>query len=199
MLVLDAAPVRYARGTVGAFAVELRKTPDALLEQLREAGVDKAAPTDSLCDEDKRQLLAFLQANHGSASPERKRITLTKSDRRAPPTESDESAVIQVGGLGRIAYAEADAAGKSLLDAFQRLQKLIAEFYEHRSQDFDAYDFGSVYREAFRRMNETLKQLRKLVKRVARPAGAVVRSATRVQRHGGAFFHALKVDGRNLP
>lgn len=64
--------------TVAEFANELKKSTETLLEQLRSAGVSKSAPTDSLTDADKQKLLGYLQASHGTATPERKKITLVK-------------------------------------------------------------------------------------------------------------------------
>jgi translation initiation factor IF-2 len=64
--------------TVAEFATELKKSPDTLLEQLRSAGVAKSAPSDALSEADKQKLLGFLQASHGTAAPERKKITLVK-------------------------------------------------------------------------------------------------------------------------
>src|SRR6185369_13300346 len=64
--------------TVAEFANELKKSPETLLEQLKSAGVAKTAPTDPLSDADKQKLLGFLQASHGTAAPERKKITLVK-------------------------------------------------------------------------------------------------------------------------
>ena len=64
--------------TVAEFASELKKSTDTLLEQLRSAGVPKSAPSDSLTEADKQKLLGYLQASHGTATPERKKITLTK-------------------------------------------------------------------------------------------------------------------------
>ncbi|MEJ8835817.1 translation initiation factor IF-2 [Ramlibacter sp. AN1133] len=64
--------------TVAEFANELKKSTETLLEQLRSAGVTKTAPTDSLTDADKQKLLGYLQASHGTATPERKKITLVK-------------------------------------------------------------------------------------------------------------------------
>ena len=64
--------------TVAEFASELKKSPDTLLEQLRSAGVAKSAPNDALSESDKQKLLGYLQASHGTASAERKKITLTK-------------------------------------------------------------------------------------------------------------------------
>ncbi|MEJ7930100.1 translation initiation factor IF-2 [Ramlibacter sp. AN1015] len=64
--------------TVAEFASELKKSPDTLLEQLRSAGVAKSTPSDALSESDKQKLLGYLQASHGTSSPERKKITLTK-------------------------------------------------------------------------------------------------------------------------
>lgn len=64
--------------TVAEFAVELKKSPEILLDQLKAAGVGKAAPSDALTESDKQKLLAYLQASHGTASADRKKITLVK-------------------------------------------------------------------------------------------------------------------------
>ena len=64
--------------TVAEFANELKKTPETLLDQLKSAGVPKAAPTDALTEADKQRLLGLLKASHGTAEPERKKITLVK-------------------------------------------------------------------------------------------------------------------------
>ncbi|EGI78007.1 translation initiation factor IF-2 [Hylemonella gracilis] len=64
--------------TVAEFATELKKPTDTLIEQLKAAGVNKNAAADTLTDADKQRLLSHLQASHGTAAPERKKITLTK-------------------------------------------------------------------------------------------------------------------------
>src|SRR3954465_13684193 len=64
--------------TVAEFANELKKSTDTLLEQLRSAGVAKPAPPAALSEADKQKLLGYLQASHGAATPERKKITLVK-------------------------------------------------------------------------------------------------------------------------
>ena len=64
--------------TVAEFATELKKSTETLLEQLKSAGVAKSAASDTLTDADKQRLLGFLQASHGTASAERKKITLVK-------------------------------------------------------------------------------------------------------------------------
>ena len=66
------------RTTVAEFANELKKSTETLLEQLRSAGVPKADAADVLTDADKQKLLGYLQASHGTGSPERKKITLVK-------------------------------------------------------------------------------------------------------------------------
>ena len=64
--------------TVSEFAKELKQSNDTLLEQLKSAGVAKASASDALTDHDKQKLLAFLQTSHGTATAERKKISLTK-------------------------------------------------------------------------------------------------------------------------
>lgn len=64
--------------TVAEFASELKKSADTLLEQLKSAGVAKASATDTLTEADKQRLLGYLQSAHGTAAPERKKITLVK-------------------------------------------------------------------------------------------------------------------------
>lgn len=62
--------------TVADFAKELNKTAAVLMEQLREAGVQKTSETDRITETDKQVLLSFLQKNHAPEEP-RKKITLT--------------------------------------------------------------------------------------------------------------------------
>jgi translation initiation factor IF-2 len=64
--------------TVAELAAELNKPTSQLLEQLSAAGVPKAAGTDPVSESDKQKLLGHLKASHGTASGERKKITLVK-------------------------------------------------------------------------------------------------------------------------
>jgi len=64
--------------TVAELAAELNKPTSQLLEQLSSAGVPKAAGTDPVSESDKQKLLGFLKASHGTASSERKKITLVQ-------------------------------------------------------------------------------------------------------------------------
>jgi translation initiation factor IF-2 len=64
--------------TVAEFAAELNKPTATLIEQLTSAGVAKAEASDRLSEADKQKLLSYLQASHGTASAERKKITLVK-------------------------------------------------------------------------------------------------------------------------
>ncbi|WP_027997072.1 translation initiation factor IF-2 [Simplicispira psychrophila] len=64
--------------TVAEFANELKKTPEDLLNQLKSAGVVKAASSDALTESDKQKLLAHLQAGHGGTTADRKKITMVK-------------------------------------------------------------------------------------------------------------------------
>lgn len=62
--------------TVAEFSAELRKSSDVLLEQFRSAGINKTSAHDVLTDQDKQQLLSYLQSIH--ITGERKKITLVK-------------------------------------------------------------------------------------------------------------------------
>lgn len=64
--------------TVAAFAKELRKSSEVLLEQLRHAGVAKNVASDPLTDGDKQQLMRYLQDCHGLQSVDRLKITQIK-------------------------------------------------------------------------------------------------------------------------
>ena len=64
--------------TVAEFASELKKSTETLLEQLKSAGVAKTSAADALTEGDKHKLLSFLQASHGTATADRKKITLVK-------------------------------------------------------------------------------------------------------------------------
>lgn len=66
-----------AQTTVAQFAKELKLTEEVLLEQLKAAGVKKKTADDKLAEEDKAQLLAYLQEAHGHKE-EKKKITLTR-------------------------------------------------------------------------------------------------------------------------
>ena len=64
--------------TIAQFAQELNREASSLLDQLKAAGVAKKSATDELTDTDKEHLLEFLRTSHGTASAERKKITLTR-------------------------------------------------------------------------------------------------------------------------
>ncbi len=64
--------------TVAELAAELNKPTSLLLEQLSASGVPKVSGADRLTDSDKQMLLEHLKFSHGTASGERKKITLVK-------------------------------------------------------------------------------------------------------------------------
>jgi translation initiation factor IF-2 len=64
--------------TVAQFAAQLNRPTSALIEQLQSAGVAKQSPDDALTDGDKERLLEYLRTSHGTATPDRKKIVLTR-------------------------------------------------------------------------------------------------------------------------
>lgn len=79
--------------TVRAFAQELRKSPESLLEQLAAAGVHKIGAEDRLYEADKLALLNYLRAQHTEVAANsgggRKEIVLVK--RQADSSHTDIS------------------------------------------------------------------------------------------------------------
>jgi translation initiation factor IF-2 len=67
-----------ASTNVAKFAAELKLPVDALLEQLKTAGVIKRSADDELTEADKEQLLAALRRAHGADESPKRRITLTR-------------------------------------------------------------------------------------------------------------------------
>lgn len=63
--------------SVAQFANELGLPAELLLEQLKGAGVNKAAQGDELTEQDKTSLLEYLRKEHGAQAPKNK-ITLTR-------------------------------------------------------------------------------------------------------------------------
>jgi translation initiation factor IF-2 len=66
--------------TVAQFAADLKRPTATLLEQLQAAGLRKSSSDEVLTEGDKARLLSYLQNSHGTASTERKKITLVKKD-----------------------------------------------------------------------------------------------------------------------
>lgn len=64
--------------TVAEFAKELKKPTKTLIEQLNAAGVNTSSESDALTEKDKQKLLTHLQISHGTATTERKKISLVK-------------------------------------------------------------------------------------------------------------------------
>ena len=65
------------KATVADFAVELKVTPEKLLEQLKAAGVIKSAAGDAISEKDKTQMLDHMREQHGR-SETKTRITITR-------------------------------------------------------------------------------------------------------------------------
>ncbi|MCZ7564205.1 MAG: translation initiation factor IF-2 [Burkholderiales bacterium] len=86
-----------AQSSVAQFAGELKMPPQALLEQLRAAGVHKKLAEDLLTEQDKTKLLEYLRRSHGAAEPKTK-ITLTRKETSAirKADASGKSRTIQV-------------------------------------------------------------------------------------------------------
>jgi len=140
--------------TVAEFATELKKSPETLLDQLKSAGVAKAAPGDALTESDKQKLLAFLQASHGTAAIDRKKITLTKKStseiKQADATGKARTIQVEVrkkrtfikreddeGGAENESSAEAEAPSAENLELVRREEEARrqAELISHQEAE----------------------------------------------------------------
>jgi translation initiation factor IF-2 len=69
-----------ATNNVAQFAAELNMPAEALLGQLRNAGVEKKSVNDSLTNADKDKLLGYLRGGEGSNPEEKRKISLTRKE-----------------------------------------------------------------------------------------------------------------------
>ncbi|WP_445011300.1 translation initiation factor IF-2 [Vreelandella stevensii] len=85
--------------TVKDFAVKVGRDVPRLLEQMKEAGLQHAAESDAVSEEDKQTLLSFLKKSHGGSDnePSKNRITLTRKTRsRIKTGERGKTIEVQV-------------------------------------------------------------------------------------------------------
>ena len=107
-----------AQTTVEQFAKDLKLTPDLLIEQLKSSGVAKADSADTLTEDDKTRLLAFLQESHGHKD-EKKKITLMRKQ-TSEIKKSDatgKARTIQVEVRKKRTFVKADAVVEPVVEA----------------------------------------------------------------------------------
>jgi translation initiation factor IF-2 len=151
--------------TVAEFASELKKSPDTLLEQLRSAGVAKSATTDALSEADKQKLLGYLQASHGTAAPERKKITLVKKSTSEikQADSSGKARTIQVEVRKKRTFVKRDEGGDTAV-----IEAPEAEVQQPASARVDESELARREEEArrqaelIRRQEEDLAEKRRL-------------------------------------
>ena len=64
--------------TVKQLAETVKVPVDRLLKQMQEAGLEHSADGDIVSEEEKQQLLGYLQKSHGDAQESKKKITLKR-------------------------------------------------------------------------------------------------------------------------
>ncbi len=107
-----------AQTTVEQFAKELKLTPDLLIEQLKSSGVAKSDSADSLTEDDKSRLLAYLQESHGHKD-EKKKITLMRKQ-TSEIKKSDatgKARTIQVEVRKKRTFLKVDAVAEAVVEA----------------------------------------------------------------------------------
>ncbi|MCM5569724.1 translation initiation factor IF-2 [Burkholderiaceae bacterium FT117] len=133
-----------ASTNVAKFAAELKMPADALLEQLKAAGVDKRSPEDTLTEADKEQLLVALRRAHGADDAPKRKITLTRKQtseiKQADATGKARTIQVEVrkkrvfvkrdaaeAGAAEAPQVEEQAPAAAVVDDQERLQREAEE------------------------------------------------------------------------
>ncbi|WP_374492755.1 translation initiation factor IF-2 [Brachymonas sp.] len=137
--------------TVADFAAELNKTPEALLEQLRGAGVHKSTPSDPVSEADKLRLRDFLRASHGGAGGDRKKIVLTKKS---------TSEIKQADATGKARTIQVEVRKKRTLIKRDELEQKADAAADHAAPTAPAIDTAELQRreEEARRQAELIRR-----------------------------------------
>jgi len=103
-----------AEVTVKQLADTVGTPVDKLLEQLKDAGVDKTAAEDMIADSEKSQLLSFLRQSHGVEKKTlgTSKITLTRKKRGEIKVGGPGRKAVTVETRGKRTYAKRDAAAR---------------------------------------------------------------------------------------
>jgi translation initiation factor IF-2 len=103
-----------AEVTVKQLADTVGTPVDKLLEQLKDAGVDKSAAEDMIADSEKSQLLSFLRQSHGVEKKTlgTSKITLTRKKRGEIKVGGPGRKAVTVETRGKRTYAKRDAAAR---------------------------------------------------------------------------------------
>ncbi|MDP1901953.1 MAG: translation initiation factor IF-2 [Rubrivivax sp.] len=172
--------------TVAQFAAQLGRPTTALIEQLQSAGVTKQSPDDALTENDKERLLDFLRTSHGTvASPERKKITLTKKS----TTE-----IKQADASGRARTIQVEVRKKRVFVKRDEASPAVEEAGEPSAEEADLQrreEEARAQADAIRQQEEELaqaRQAREEQERVAREAAeaAAVEAAARAAAQAAA-------------
>lgn len=183
--------------TVQEFAKELKKTPQVLLEQLRQAGVAKSTADEALTEEDKQKLLGFLQASHGSVSQapvERKKITLVKKStteiKQADAT--GKARTIQVEVRKKRTFVQSDVLNKTLAPDSSPVAAPIIDQAELARREEEARRQA----ELIRRQEEELAEKRKL--RQEQEAKDLAQAKSRAQDQAQIALAAAQAKKKDL-
>jgi translation initiation factor IF-2 len=118
-----------ASTNVAKFAAELKMPAEALLEQLRAAGVDKRSSDDTLSEADKEQLLVALRRAHGADDAPKRKITLTRkqSSEIKQADATGKARTIQVEVRKKRVFVKREAGDQTQAEATPQLVEESAE------------------------------------------------------------------------
>ncbi len=158
-----------ASNTVAQFAAELKLPPPMLLEQLRAAGVSKAAEDDILSEEDKARLLESLRRAHGGEATEKRKITLTRKQtseiKQADATGKARTIQVEVRKkrvfIKREAEAEAEAPAAPAAPVIDEAELRKREEEARRQAELAARQTAEAHERAERAQREVVDAQRK--------------------------------------
>ena len=180
--------------TVAEFASELKKTNETLLEQLKAAGVAKSTPTDTLTEADKQNLLSYLQASHGNAGAERKKITLVKkSTTEIKQADSTGKArTIQVEVRKKRTFVRREDGPEAPVDPTESAQELAAAAALETAELARREEEASRQAELIRRQEEELAESRRLREEQEAKSRAAAEQAAKIAAEAEAAEEAAK-------
>ena len=188
--------------TVAEFATELKKSNETLLEQLKSAGVAKSTATDTLTDSDKQNLLSYLQASHGNAAGERKKITLVKKSTTEikQADSSGKARTIQVEVRKKRTFVRREDGAEQPVDTVESEQEFDAAAALETAELARREEEASRQAELIRRQEEELAERRRQrEEQEAKNAEAAEQAAKKAAEAEAADEAAKKLAEKSKP
>ncbi|RCS59322.1 translation initiation factor IF-2 [Parvibium lacunae] len=193
---------------VAQFASELKMPVEALLDQLKQAGVEKGSPEDVLTEADKAKLLAALRKAHGAQEGEKKKITLTRKQtseiKQADATGKARTIQVEVrkkrvfvqrdAQEGELAEAPAAPAAPAVLDEREQAARAIEAQRQAELAARQEAELKAKQDQAEQERARALEQAQAAAAEAARKAAALEQQAAQEAASADAHAEIAKQD-----